>query len=216
MTRETNLISIKTGPFYDSDRELTIEQLFTNKKKLEREYIKLFMKYDELYNKSKLPIYDFKEYKENKQRIYKYNFPQYPLIDNTETYYECTVTIDPQRHKGLMDGNARKIIFTSLLQCLKKEYMKGVYGCFEKQKNGNIHAHLLINAYKPDQFHMHIKGCVTDDSKYAVDTGYKENKRQKNTWVATPQDKIQGWIKYLNKDATFKEYFSLDISIKAD
>jgi len=210
------LVSCKSSS-YDTDNSLSFKELFEQKKHLEKEYLKLLEVNKELTRKLKVPEYTFPIYDTNRELITKYEFPQIPKLNDDTQYYELTITIDPAKHHHLIDYNAKRILWSALLSAYKKQLIKSVYGCFEYQSNGNIHTHCLISkgySISPLSIKKHLSKFVTETSKYAVDLGYKTKRGQRNTLAPTPNDKISGWISYMNKpDTKKKSYYTIDQSL---
>lgn len=65
-----------------------------------------------------------------------------------DTHYFLTITFDPDftGHSN-QEEHEKVYILTKLLEA--DAIFDEFYGCFEKQSNGRIHAHILVNTYDP-------------------------------------------------------------------
>lgn len=114
-------------------------------------------------------------------------------------YQFLTITFDPQKF-GLFNQpkDEQNYIFKYLTKSINKGFIKQLTGCFEYQKNGTTHAHIIIHTnYKPKEIEDHFRPSFTDDLKnrYAI----KCYPLQKEKCEA-----------YLQKEST--EYYRYDLS----
>lgn len=112
-------------------------------------------------------------------------------------YSFLTITFDPNKF-GLFNQpkDEQNYIFYILAKSISDSYINQLTGCFEYQKNGTVHAHIIIKSiYTCSQIEDYFRPFFTDDpkNKYAIKC-YKLIK-----------DKCED---YLQKEAT--EYFRYD------
>jgi len=96
--------------------------------------------------------------------------PNY-IGENTE-YKFITITFDPKKF-GLFNvkSDEQNYILKQLLKCIKANQIKSLAGCFEYQKNGTTHAHLIARVTCSNTtLEDTLKMKFTDDTKnkYAV------------------------------------------------
>jgi len=78
-------------------------------------------------------------------------FDDYKIKQNL--LYFMTITYDPERFDNLIfvsEDQQKEYILYSLYKF--RHYINFMYGCFEKQNNGIIHAHILINYNDSNEF----------------------------------------------------------------
>lgn len=91
--------------------------------------------------------------------------------DNTE-YKFITITFDPKKF-GLFNNRSdeQNYILKQLLKLIKANYIKSLAGCFEYQKNGTTHAHLIARVKCSNaDIEDYLRPNFTDDpkNKYAI------------------------------------------------
>jgi len=80
------------------------------------------------------------------------SFDEHRMRDNNRMYF-MTITFDPKRFDTLDFTSEESQKEYILLQLHKfKHKINFIYGCFEKHKNGVIHAHVLLNFNDYDIF----------------------------------------------------------------
>lgn len=124
----------------------------------------------------------------NKQLIKEIDFSKHFETDNKflpinyygqmSDYQFLTITFDPQKF-GLFNqpSDEQNYIFQKLWQSThtaiipRSCYITQLTGCFEYQKNGTTHAHIIIRTeYKPKEIEDYFRPFFTDDpkNKYAI------------------------------------------------
>lgn len=94
--------------------------------------------------------------------------------------YFITITFDPNKFGHSNQSHDEKVyIMYELEQCYKKELIYDYYGCFEKQSNGTIHAHMVGYSSKIHELRRYLKHAFTDNphNNKAVDIGSAKDKR---------------------------------------
>jgi len=147
----------------------------------------------------------------NAQLILKDDYTQHFEIDNKFLpikyygemidYAFLTITFDPNKF-GIFNQRVdeQNYIFRTLHKSIKKEYIKQLTGCFEYQKNGTTHAHIIIKTeYNDSKIEDFFRPFYTDDpkNKYAIKC-YRLQKEKCET--------------YLQKEST--EFFRYDLSFE--
>jgi len=87
-------------------------------------------------------------------------------------YGFLTITFDPNKF-GLFNqpSDEKNYIFKKLYKSITDQYINQLTGCFEFQKNGTVHAHIIIKTtYKPKEIEDYFRPFFTDDpkNKYAI------------------------------------------------
>jgi len=87
-------------------------------------------------------------------------------------YGFLTITFDPNKF-GLFNqpSDEKNYLFKSINKAIKDKYISQLTGCFELQKNGTVHAHLIIKSdYTNKQIEDYFRPFYTDDprNRYAI------------------------------------------------
>lgn len=108
-----------------------------------------------------------------------------------------TLTFDPSRF-GIGNDNhlEEQYLINMIYDSVEDQLIKpSIYGCFEKQQNGSIHAHFIaqLNVNKNELYRFYRRR-LTDHhtNRVAVDIG---------------QYRLMSSIMYINKEEPYKKYF---------
>jgi len=119
-------------------------------------------------------------------------FEDYKIRDNL--LYFMTITYDPDRFDNLIlttEDQQKKYILYSLYKF--HHQINFIYGCFEKQTNGIIHAHLLINYVDHIEFiNEHLKKFKSRFTKRFL------NKNQNQTVDNQPVKDLDKVLNYID------------------
>lgn len=132
------------------------------------------------------------------------NFQNLSYVGDNIDYKFLTITFDPKKF-GLYNVNSdeQNYILKQLLRLIKAGKIKSLSGCFEYQKNGTTHAHLIcrISTNNKD-IEDTLKPYFTDDpkNKYAI--------------KCEDPNSIANITKYITKEST--EYYRYDTSLPLD
>lgn len=121
-------------------------------------------------------------------------------------YLAITLTLDPNRFtniKNVSVENQKKYFKEIFSQLYIDNEFNNLYGSFELQRNGNVHAHCITRMYNSDSNRRNLeiafKHYLTNNPKNTVAVDIK------------PCTDISGWLKYINKPDSIKEYYSINI-----
>lgn len=122
------------------------------------------------------------------------------------TPFEITATIDPKRFPSLSlipEYNQIKYFKKIFSKLIVDNELSNVYGCFEKQKNGNIHFHGITYIYNNIEQSNNLERLI---SSYLTNTHYRPNAKFKNTQCKPIRD-LSKWFTYMNKESdSFIQY----------
>lgn len=118
-------------------------------------------------------------------------------------YHFLTITFDPNKF-GIFNQHVdeQNYIFKYLHKSIDKQIVVQLTGCFEYQKNGTTHAHIILkSAQRDSEIEDFFRNYFTNDpkNKYAIKS-YKLQKEKCET--------------YLQKEST--EYFRYDLTFDDD
>jgi len=121
-------------------------------------------------------------------------------------YLAITLTLDPNRFtniKTVSIDNQKKYFKKILSQLYIDNEFNNIYGSFELQRNGNVHVHAITRMYN------------SPDNRNSLETAFKHyltnNPKNKHAVEVKPCTDISGWLKYINKSDSVKEYFHINI-----
>lgn len=127
------------------------------------------------------------------------------LFGDIEDYSFLTITFDPQKFGYInRPDEEQKYILHTLWQLIDKSLVRQLTGCFEYQKNGTTHAHILLKR----------SGITTDAdiTSYLVPLYTDRDKRQKA--ILCVPAKFPTVEDYIRKES--KEYYRYQNPIDAD
>lgn len=147
----------------------------------------------------------------NPQLVLKDDYSKYFEIDNKflpikyygemTDYGFLTITFDPKRF-GLFNSPAaeKNYIFKQLINSINNNNILQLTGCFEYQKNGTTHAHLIIKThYNSKQIEDLFTPHFTDDpkNKYAIKC-YPLQKEKCEAYLQKESTEYYRYDKHLN------------------
>lgn len=117
---------------------------------------------------------------------------QNPSQDNlTELahWHFVTVTFDPSKFGvSNLNDDERKYILYQIVRCIRRGFIKQVYGSFELHQNGRTHAHFICYA-------------LDNDYKELLKKSFTDNPYNKRAVVIYPA-KFPKVLNYINKEST--------------
>lgn len=138
---------------------------------------------------------------------YPFDEDELTEIKNSEIDYAAvTMTLDPKKFPQLMftpEYNQQKYYKQIISKLIYTDTINAVYGCFEKHLNGIVHCHLIIPTYNTPANYQELEKAI---KPYLTD-----RQRNKYAVVIKPATDSSGWLKYINKPANYKEYFSFNM-----
>uniref|UniRef100_UPI0040478851 hypothetical protein n=1 Tax=Flavobacterium sp. TaxID=239 RepID=UPI0040478851 len=128
--------------------------------------------------------------------------PNY-IGENTE-YKFITITYDPRKFGQFNNkSDEQNYILKQLLRLIKANHIKSLAGCFEYQKNGTTHAHLIAR----------VTCCNTDIENYLRPKFTDDPRNNKAVKCEDPRS-FNNIENYLKKEST--EYFRYDTAASID
>lgn len=112
--------------------------------------------------------------------------------------YFITITFDPSKFGIDNDSEQERVyILHKLEKAINKIYIKRYYGCFEYQKNGTIHAHLVVDVgiASPHDIRKHLKPYFTNNMRnlHAVQVEFPKS--------------LSKVFRYINKHENGKQWY---------
>ena len=127
------------------------------------------------------------------------------LENPTDNFIAITITFDQKKFPQLIItplSEQINYIKKVLSIFIYDESFTSIYGSFERQKNGYIHAHLIMPYYGNilnlhDKLSPYFTNRSKSNKQYAV--------------LIKPVDNLQKWFEYINKTETFKEFIEYNL-----
>lgn len=143
----------------------------------------------------------------------KIDTPNYPYDDEeinevkpAQDYVAVTMTLDPRKFPQLMftpEHYQEKYFKQIISHLIYTDQFNAVYGSFEKHCNGNIHCHFIAPLYNTLS---NIK-----ELEAAIKPYLTERANNNKAVLVKPAVDVSGWLKYINKPANYKTYFSYNM-----
>lgn len=132
------------------------------------------------------------------------NFLPLNYIGETSDYKFITITFDPKKF-GLYNvrSDEQNYILKQLLKLIKANKVKTLAGCFEYQKNGTTHAHLLARVT-----------CSNTDIEDYLRPKFTDDPKNKYAIKCEDPNSFKNIENYLQKESV--EYYRYDASASID
>jgi len=98
---------------------------------------------------------------------------------NNPTCWLGTITFDPKKFQNHVTDRLaqRQYIATVLGDCIEKQYVDDLIGCFELHDNGRVHAHIMFEKHKP-MFYAYLRDHFTNNEENCVAINFKQKQQQ--------------------------------------
>lgn len=150
-------------------------------------------------------------------KLFKHNQidPKHYFFDKgNDDYLFVTITFDPKKYPQLIvtpDYQQKEYIEQILTKATANDVIASFYGVYEKQKNGNIHFHFIVQKYSSIENQNEIKDFFTPyftdrRSKYAIDV------RPVNNMEGLITDYLKKAVEGVCHNLPDDVYFDLDLN----
>lgn len=133
-----------------------------------------------------------------------HNFLPLNYIGDSSEYRLLTITFDPKKF-GLFNvrTDEQNYILKQLMKLIKAQQIKSLSGCFEYQKNGTTHAHLIVRV-----------GCSNSDIENALRPYFTDDLKNKFAIKCEDPKNMKNVENYLQKESN--EYYRYDNAASID